>query len=208
MTKLKNFRILEHFVPPTVYHGASGSRMLPSLKEANQFRGHGTNSKTNETMPPNSYEGNKFSIMQFPPYPRPPPLKKQKSIVSKNTEIYVQGLTDVKKKKERPSQTIKVISPPNVLNVVPSQLVQVSETSKPLRRKRRFKNPVHNEHSYINNWYTNTTSASYIWLHSLAVLVAFNVVHAYNSECYNWKWQYKIEYFIIYTPMIHNRNIG
>ena len=109
-----------------------------------------SNSKTNETMPPNSYEVNKFSIMQFPPYPRPPPLKKQKSIVSKNTEIYVQGLTDVKKKKERPSQTIKVISPPNVLNVVPSQLVQVSETSKPLRRKRRFKNPVHNEHSYIN----------------------------------------------------------
>ena len=109
-----------------------------------------SNSKTNETMPPNSYEGNKFSIMQFPPYPRPPPLKKQKSIVSKNTEIYVQGLTDVKKKKERPSQTIKVISPPNVLNVVPSQLVQVSETPKLLRRKRRFKNPVHNEHSYIN----------------------------------------------------------
>ena len=95
-----------------------------------------SNSKTNETMPPNSYEVNKFSIMQFPPYPRPPPLKKQKSIVSKEIEIYEQGLTDVKKKKERPSQTIKVISPPNVLNAVSSQLVQVSETPKQLRRKR------------------------------------------------------------------------
>ena len=51
-----------------------------------------SNSKTNETMPPNSYEGNKFSIMQFPPYPRPPPLKKQKSAqafaVSKETTRY------------------------------------------------------------------------------------------------------------------------